>query len=334
MKERQHFIDWLKAAGIILVVFGHLRIPALLDKWIYSFHLPLFFIVSGTLGLQKVQSLSLNVFFSKRIIPLFKAYITYAILGLILFVPFLLFGSDSNGDLIQKIGGIAFGSGTIESSIQLFPKVLWYFPALITGYIISYFIFKLPNICIAPTLLASFLISLSLSGVALPWEIESGFCTAFYLGIGKQIFEFSRRLNKPVPLLLFSGTSLLFLGALLAYFNVRTDFRISSFGNPFLYNFSAFSSILGLSLVAKSLPPSQIVRDISDATIVIFPLHTILFLYSNPIAESIFGDQVLSSPTYIMFMGIFTVASLTALAPYVLDLLRLAPRRATQITVK
>lgn len=39
--------DIAKGIGIILVVIGHQNIPHSVTNWIFSFHMPLFFILSG-----------------------------------------------------------------------------------------------------------------------------------------------------------------------------------------------------------------------------------------------------------------------------------------------
>ena len=48
--KRLDYMDAVKGIGILLVVMGHnlQGIPAL-TSWIYSFHMPLFFIVTGYL---------------------------------------------------------------------------------------------------------------------------------------------------------------------------------------------------------------------------------------------------------------------------------------------
>lgn len=46
------WIDTLKALGIIAVVVGHV-VPGTLAKIIFSFHMPLFFFISGFLFKEK-----------------------------------------------------------------------------------------------------------------------------------------------------------------------------------------------------------------------------------------------------------------------------------------
>ena len=48
--KRDTVLDITKAIGIILMVMGHLHFSEdVFDKYIYAFHMPLFFIVSGIL---------------------------------------------------------------------------------------------------------------------------------------------------------------------------------------------------------------------------------------------------------------------------------------------
>lgn len=49
MKERNVTIDIMKGIGIILMVVGHSGCPSFLRNFIYTFHMPLFFMISGYL---------------------------------------------------------------------------------------------------------------------------------------------------------------------------------------------------------------------------------------------------------------------------------------------
>lgn len=48
MKKRIEYIDIAKGIGILLVIAGHLFVyKKPISRWIFSFHMPLFFILSG-----------------------------------------------------------------------------------------------------------------------------------------------------------------------------------------------------------------------------------------------------------------------------------------------
>ena len=58
--KRLDWIDWMKTIGIYLVILGHFQ--SVLEKFIYIFHVPLFFIISGILC--KKESCH-NIFWNK-----------------------------------------------------------------------------------------------------------------------------------------------------------------------------------------------------------------------------------------------------------------------------
>lgn len=47
--ERKKYIDYAKGIGIILMIMGHIGFGQKFDIWIHSFHMPLFFVISGVL---------------------------------------------------------------------------------------------------------------------------------------------------------------------------------------------------------------------------------------------------------------------------------------------
>ena len=52
-EKREPYIDCLRGTAIILVVLGHLNPGMVLETWIYSFHMFLFFFLSGYLFKRK-----------------------------------------------------------------------------------------------------------------------------------------------------------------------------------------------------------------------------------------------------------------------------------------
>ncbi len=57
IKERENWVDWAKALGILLVVMGHSSYaPWPIRGWIFLFHMPLFFFISGYLTSPKAVS--------------------------------------------------------------------------------------------------------------------------------------------------------------------------------------------------------------------------------------------------------------------------------------
>lgn len=98
-KKRNHFLDFTKAFAIILVVFGHciqfgsgenylkegLYFDNIIFKYIYSFHMPLFMLISGYFFAYGINKEAKEIFINKfksLIVPI----LTWAILPLVIFI--------------------------------------------------------------------------------------------------------------------------------------------------------------------------------------------------------------------------------------------------------
>jgi|GEM_PF-4684223 len=110
---RYDFIDILKAFAIILVVLGHSILSDDLYNWIYSFHMPLFFMISGFLISQRHLEMK-NSDFAKDI--LYKYFYPYLILYGVLIVHYFLNGKlDFKALFFNFIFGTGFLSWFLAS---------------------------------------------------------------------------------------------------------------------------------------------------------------------------------------------------------------------------
>lgn len=141
--NRSNWIDWAKAIGIMFVIFGHIpmNVDNLPKEVICSFHMPLFFAISGYLhkGTSSFKS-SLGKYWHTLIIP----YLFFNII----FYPYWLFQQTSKGinvmnltdGVLKPITGVIIG--------QQIGKGSSYFdlPSIINGvtwFIIVLFIIKI-----------------------------------------------------------------------------------------------------------------------------------------------------------------------------------------------
>lgn len=77
--NRISWIDVLKGIGIILVVIGHTSKDNFMVDWLYTFHMPLFFALSGYLWSQSNSTSSFSVFLQKRIKTLLWPFVFFRI---------------------------------------------------------------------------------------------------------------------------------------------------------------------------------------------------------------------------------------------------------------
>jgi acyltransferase len=96
---RFDFIDNMKGIGILLVILGHLNFfmdPFFVDI-IYSFHMPLFFFVSGFLIWERLGEFSLTRCFTVCINNYLKPYLVFFLIS----VFFFLLKTDIRGWSIE-----------------------------------------------------------------------------------------------------------------------------------------------------------------------------------------------------------------------------------------
>lgn len=111
--ERLVWIDYAKVIGIFLVVFGHTAIPGYLYNAIFSFHMPLFFFISGYLFSFKKYN-SYKHFLLKRSKQLVIPYFYFNIITYIFwFFIGRKYGNDSTQNIpfYTPIIGIFYGNG-------------------------------------------------------------------------------------------------------------------------------------------------------------------------------------------------------------------------------
>lgn len=82
IKDRIHWIDWAKALGIFLVVYGHA--PASGHIFIYMFHMPFFFMLSGYLYKRANIKNEIKKSFKSLILPYFIYNVILLIITFIL----------------------------------------------------------------------------------------------------------------------------------------------------------------------------------------------------------------------------------------------------------
>ena len=134
MKKRVQYIDIAKGIGILLVVLGHNDLNAyhpLLHRFIYAFHMALFFFLSGIFF---NPDRPFKTLVKKRFDGLIKPLI-FTIL-LIYGISFF-FGKISLADTLSRLGKSLYMTGPYLNWVQL-----WFLPLLFLANIYAYFFYK------------------------------------------------------------------------------------------------------------------------------------------------------------------------------------------------
>ena len=122
-KKRVAWVDMAKGYGIILMLIGHLHVNELM-VWIYSFHMPLFFFVSGYLFSVKTSFLDFTASKVRRmVIPYLFLYIP------MLLADLWLAGTLSWGQIFEDLR---------LNLVQQRHSALWFLGCLIAMHFLFY----------------------------------------------------------------------------------------------------------------------------------------------------------------------------------------------------
>ena len=169
MKKRNYSIDIARGVACLAVVAGHIpELPNVLHSWVYSFHIPLFFIISGMVLKTSEKP---SIFIEKRIRGLLVPYLLLNISVWLLETIFRLaagivgFRTVDFNIIKDEFIGIFVGY-----RLTLYYYILWFVIALFFASILAYAILRLVKKWLSVTLIAVSLIVIN----AVIWRFVKG----------------------------------------------------------------------------------------------------------------------------------------------------------------
>lgn len=139
-EQRIQWIDSARGIGILLVVIGHVSKSPYLGKFIYSFHMPLFFIISGYLYNNKKYAQ--KAYIKRKAENILVPYFIFGICSLVYWILIERNIRNQTEKLpIWQFVNMFLCFGGDENYIYNAP--LWFLPALLNTEIICSFLFKL-----------------------------------------------------------------------------------------------------------------------------------------------------------------------------------------------
>lgn len=111
-------VDIMRGIGIILVVIGHMGINSAIFRFIYAFHMPLFFFISGI------------TYKEKRTVDNLKTLILpYAVGGLVPLALYAVFNRYGWLDIVNDLRGLV--GGCSADGFYFTPNpALWFLPCM------------------------------------------------------------------------------------------------------------------------------------------------------------------------------------------------------------
>ncbi len=182
---RDRSIDAAKGIMIFLVVVGHVctGIPWLV-KWIYAFHMPIFFSISGYLREGK-ECGEFKAYLNKKALSLLYPYYAFAFLGTL----GTLLQVRDNDILIQTIISRLFGIPTDSNAIG----AIWFLLVLFETEILDYVICKIGQTWLV--LVCGVMGSVfAVTAIQLPFMLHLSFTAIVFFQVGKLLKKYYKNL--------------------------------------------------------------------------------------------------------------------------------------------
>jgi acyltransferase len=349
---RLAWIDALKGFGILLVVFAHYMLPQALDTYIFSFHMPLFFFVSGFVFNFAKYSESAANFIKGRFRSLIIPYFAFAVITLLFYflldelytpevVSFKIFGAG----IFHIVYSIIFAQTTMIS----YNGPLWFLTCLFVTELLFFGLAK--RYFWQPAKLGIWLIMAGIIGYLysvyipfrLPWNADVALTAVVFYGTGnlfRRLIDSRRLLDSKenrsdgscfrdpnskfrnmyfrienflsVFLIL---VNMLYFAYLLKYPTDKINMSGLIYGGFFSFYLLAFSGIFTFVYILKKIGSVAILEYYGRNSLIVLALHF-------PMKDILIK---LSSLIFDMGLDHFAYTTSFALALTVLNLLGLMP---------
>lgn len=334
--KRLDYLDMAKGIGIILVVLGHAPYTAdWLKQYIATFHMPLFFVISGILlCYAREEQKSYKHLFWKKCRTIFLPYICFSVIYLILDCLTVLLKPE-------KMTWVDVQRNSIFAFTLYGISVLWFLVALFWSELTFLWIRKKCNHIVTIVVVAALTL---LSAYGKIWmdqnyplfrsmtilcigyiviSIFRGMIAMFFLALGYYVCHFlieKREHNYPVAEWLVAGI-LFLVNGVVGRINGGVDLNFVQLNNPILYLISGGAGSLALILLCKQLPSFSVLRYFGKNSLIIMVTHLDFRVLISAIHYGLWMNQyVTRAKEYVLYLNvILAVIVLEVLWIYVIN---------------
>lgn len=258
MKKRIEWVDALKGFGIILVGLGHTDCPDSLMAWIYSFHMPLFFMLSGIM--EKAKDYSWSEWLKKKAKSLLWPYIFFGIIEVIFYIISEAAVHELVGiKLLKKIAAIVYSNYIFDHN---YTGVIWFLSCLFVTELLFFVIHKYIN-----NRFGRIAVTIVLGTLGLMWESFIDFKPPFFADIALTalLFYSFGFLLRPLleressALEILPGFFAITFGSFLAMYNQKdlygkhVSMLYLRYGEPIIFVVSACLILLGFVIIFQGI---------------------------------------------------------------------------------
>lgn len=324
INKRNNTIDVAKGLGIIFVILGHvLAHDTYIGTIIYSFHMPLFFVVSGVFAKSSCEKYNFFEYLKKNIKALILPYMLFLAICILVTLSVPEWRGEINKDNI--INALYYCNPWFWKAGHL-----WFLVALFEAKIAFYFYYKIIlnkekiwlNI---GSLIALFIAGFYVESVAefigfsLPFRLGSAVmaCAFFTLGYLLRDYIKNYQIKKNDYLKIIAAFICLAITIFVTQFNGVVDMDQQQYSNKILFVVFALSGVYATLALSSLLTKSRYLTLLGRESMMIYFVHYIVKNYYFYFAEKITGKEFSNSfglNTVICFIVIMIIMSLLTFA--------------------
>lgn len=319
VKERVAWLDRLRGMGMLLVIIGHIPLDNIgakeLTKFIYAFHIPLFFMISGMAYWTSSRIDSPVVFIKKKVIKLVIPYFLWQFILIPYWYLYIRVLLKRDVSIWEPIKGIFYGN-YVKYSVP--SNAMWFLLALFWVSIAVYFIEKIKSeriqIIIIFALVCMTWFAPKYNTVRLPWQLTSvpaaivfywmGFVFMKYLYKIKNLF--CKICNTPDKYVIFVLTCI-FISNYMIKKNGSISMGRVVYGNPVYFYIAAILMIAVFVSISMWMPRLNMLNFIGTNTLTLVAIHCPilrLMQYLSPLSGRLTKEHPFVTFTIIMMICI------------------------------
>jgi len=325
--ERINWIDIAKAVGIYLVVLGHLDITPVMRNVIYSFHMPLFFFISG-FTFKRALQLDFATLLKKKFQSLVCPYISFSII-LFLFLHFVRrrLSSDPGADFSASDALIQIALGV---NGEAYSTPLWF---LVTLFLAELALWSILKINKKPwqmlVVLAMFSFGMvyeylyQTKGVkVLPFDLNLVAYYEIFLVAGYYVSELSFWKNMQLKNKLLG----LFLSMVLFALSLMLNSQIAEASVGIWVSVAAaFLGIATTLFISQLIPRNKVLDFVGKNTLVILALHLIAFSVLKAVCIFVLHLDISVLQNAGFANVVYAIATIVILTPVIMFINRFTP---------
>lgn len=292
LEQRKVNIDIFRGILMLMVVCGHYNI-GVLHTIIYWFHMPLFFILSGTLfKIKKIDREYIQAILKKMYLPfLFWAAIIYLI--------------DDRSNILKYFLKVLWGG-------RLLPGVFWYINCYIISSIVLQMIMKMKKSIVVSIIAGMYILAVLESNIIwkynffeydlLPWAVDISLMAVGYMYIGVRLQNYKSIIDERMYNLFLTAAFLISTGFIamqsLGVINYQYDMKKLLYTNILLNVVIPLSFWILLEWICQVLTKIPVLNSILSY----IGRHTLVIMYLHLSINRVIGKVIqLNIFEYLLF---------------------------------